>query len=64
MQPTPWHMLFATNAVLLVLLAFSFPFIERGSGAYVLAVASLVMIGIMTAGVLAIIYSGWRPFTD
>lgn len=49
---------FATNVVLLVLLSFSFPFLERGTGTFVVAMLALgiILVGLVLSG--GLIYTG------
>ncbi len=52
------------SAVLLGFLLLSVPFVEPGSGAFVVSVASFVMLAIMFVASGAFIYVDWDPFED
>lgn len=52
----------ALDLVVLVLLAVSFPFLEPGTGSYVVAVLTLVPTVLTLAGSVVILYTGWDPF--
>lgn len=50
------------NILFLLLLGFSFAFIEPGTGSYVMAQLTLVPVVISLAASIAILYTGWEPF--
>ncbi|WP_222912993.1 hypothetical protein [Natrinema sp. SYSU A 869] len=50
------------NFLFLVLLGFSFIFIEPGTGPYVMAVLTLIPVVLSLVASVAIIYTGWDPF--
>lgn len=52
------------SAVLLALLGLSVPFVEPGSGAYVVSLLSLVMLATVFLGSAALLYAGWDPFEE
>lgn len=55
---TALQLYFATNVVLLVLLSFSFPFLERGTATFVVAMLALgiILVGLLVSG--GLIYTG------
>lgn len=59
---TLWRLMFAFNLVLLVPLAFSFPFQPPGSPSRAIALLSFGIIGASLLGLGAIIYADWNPF--
>ena len=59
---TLWRALFATNLVLLTLLAVSFPALEPGSGSYVVALLSAGIILLSLFGLAVLIRADWNPF--
>ncbi|NUB93358.1 hypothetical protein HT576_20370 [Haloterrigena sp. SYSU A121-1] len=50
------------NFLFLVLLGFSFLFLEPGSGPYVVAVLTLIPVVLSLVASVAVIYTGWDPF--
>lgn len=50
------------NILFLLLLGFSFAFIEPGTGPYVIAVLTLVPVVLSLVASVAVIYTGWEPF--
>ena len=50
------------NILFLLLLVFSFPFLEPGTGPFVVAVLTLVPVVLSLIGSIAVIYTGWEPF--
>lgn len=52
----------ALDIVVLVLLAVSFPFLEPGTGSYVVAVLTLFPTVLTLIGSVVILYTGWDPF--
>lgn len=59
---TLWRALFAANLVLLALLAVSVPALEPGSGSYVVALLSGVIILASLVGLGVLIRVDWNPF--
>lgn len=58
------RLLFALNAILLVLLMMSAPFIEPGTGTFVVAVISLVLILTSMIGLGAIMWYSQRKVNE
>lgn len=50
------------DALFLLLLGFSFLYIEPGSGAYVVASLTLIPTVLTLVMSLAVLYTGWDPF--
>ncbi|SER39844.1 hypothetical protein [Natrinema salaciae] len=50
------------NVLFLLLLGFSFLFLEPGTGAYVVAVLTLIPVVLSLVASVAVIYTGWDPF--
>ena len=50
------------NFLFLILLGFSFLFLEPGSGPFVVAVLTLVPVVLSLVASVAVIYTGWEPF--
>ncbi|ELZ15424.1 MULTISPECIES: hypothetical protein [Haloterrigena] len=50
------------NFLFLVLLGFSFLFLEPGTGPYVVAVLTLIPVVLSLVASVAVIYTGWDPF--
>jgi len=59
---SPWKALFVANAVLLALLALSYPALEPGTASYVVAQLSLLFIVASMVGLYLVIRAEWRPF--
>ncbi|WP_129113772.1 hypothetical protein [Halegenticoccus tardaugens] len=55
-----FRIVFGVNMVLLALLALSFTVVEPGTGAFVVAVLSLVVIATTLTIVSALLYVDWR----
>ncbi|NGM67761.1 hypothetical protein G6M89_01840 [Natronolimnobius sp. AArcel1] len=55
-------LVFAFNMVVLLLLAFSYPFLEPGSDSYVAATITLVLSLVMLALVAVLTYTGFDAF--
>ena len=53
---------FVASLVLLSLLAFSVPYVEPGTGTFVVAVLSAVMLGTMLLASAALLYYDFDPF--
>lgn len=62
MAPTLWKVVFALDAVLLVLLAFSFPSQQPGSPAREITYLSFGIIVVTMIGTGIVIRTGWDPF--
>ncbi|XVH30486.1 hypothetical protein ACNS7O_08740 [Haloferacaceae archaeon DSL9] len=58
------RVLFFTSVILLVLLALSMPFVEVGSGAFVVSVLSLVFILLTLLGLFILSRLDWDPFDE
>jgi uncharacterized membrane protein YhhN len=52
----------AASLVLLALLALGFPYVERGTGTFVVAVLSAAMLGAILLASAAFVYLDWDPF--
>lgn len=52
----------ALDILVLVLLGFSFPFLEPGTGSYVVAQLTLVPTVLTLIGSIVVLYTGWDPF--
>ncbi|ADB63261.1 hypothetical protein Htur_4450 (plasmid) [Haloterrigena turkmenica DSM 5511] len=50
------------NFLFLLLLGFSFLFIEPGTGPFVIAVLTLIPVVLSLVASVAVIYTGWEPF--
>ncbi len=50
------------DLLFLLLLGFSFLYLEPGSGSYVTALITLVPIGLTLLAGVVILYTGWDPF--
>jgi uncharacterized membrane protein len=59
-----WRAFFAMSLVLLALLAFSVPYVEPGTGTFVVTVLSAAMLGTMLVGSATLAYVEWTPFED
>ncbi|NKE36440.1 hypothetical protein GWG54_11530 [Natronococcus sp. JC468] len=59
---TIWRVMFTMNAILLALLALSWPFVEPSSPAATIALVSLGFIVASMLGLAAIIRLEWEPF--
>lgn len=59
-----WHGLLAGDLVLLVLLGFSFLFVEPGTPSYVAAQLGFGFTLVTIAGLLVTITVDWTPFLD
>lgn len=62
MDDSFWAFLFAANTVLLVVLLGTIPFLTPGTGSYVIAVVSLIVVLSSMLGLCVVIVVGWRPF--
>lgn len=58
----PWSWLVAADLTLLILLTWSFIYIDTGSASYVIAQISVAILLVTIVGLTAIIYIGWEPF--
>lgn len=56
--------LFAVCVLILLLLAFSFQFIEPGSEAYTIAVLTLIPTVLVMLGIVVLTMTGWEPPWD
>ncbi|WP_135305473.1 hypothetical protein [Haloarcula amylovorans] len=59
---TIWRAIFASSLVLLALLGLSVPYIEPGTGTFVISLMSLGMLVVMLVASAAFIYFNWDPF--
>ncbi|MFC4989161.1 MULTISPECIES: hypothetical protein [Saliphagus] len=59
-----WRVFFGCSVVLLAFLALSVPFVERGTGSYVIAVVSTAMLLVILVSSATFIYLDWDPFED
>lgn len=50
------------DLLFLLLLGFSFLYIEPGTGTYVIALVTVVPIALTFAASVVILYTGWDPF--
>lgn len=50
------------NFLFLVLLGFSFLFLDPGTGPFVIAVLTLIPVLLSLVASVAVIYTGWDPF--
>ena len=57
-----WRVMFASNVVLLTMLAFTYPSLEPGTASYVVARLSLGFIVASLLGLYLVIRVDWRPF--
>lgn len=57
-----WISLFAINVVLLLLLGWSFLYLEPGTASYVIGQVSAIIVVATTIGTLLALVSGWQPF--
>ena len=56
------RLVFGIDVLFLLLLGFSLLHIEPGTGAYVVAVLTLVPTALTFVGCLVVLYTGWEPF--
>lgn len=54
--------LLAMQLLFLLLLGFSFTYLEPGSDAYVVAVLTLIPVTLTLLASVIVIYTGWSPF--
>ena len=62
MARSVWSLLLVLNLVLLVLLALSVPYVERGTPTYTITLLSFGVIAISLVGLSVVIYLDWTPF--
>ena len=55
---------FLSSAVMLALLTLAAPTIGVGSGTFVIAISSAVMLGVVFFGSAACLYVDWDPFEE
>jgi hypothetical protein len=55
---------FVSSLVLLALLVFAIPYVEPGTGSFVVGVASAGMCTVMLVCSAAFVYVGWDPFEE
>ncbi|WP_247004240.1 hypothetical protein [Halosolutus gelatinilyticus] len=56
------QLVLGVSILFLLLLGFSFLYLEPGSGPYVVAVLTLVPIVLSLGASIVILYTGWDPF--
>ena len=61
---TVWRAFFTASAVLLGFLVLAVPFIEPGTGTFVISVVSFVMLAVIFVASAVFIRTGWDPFDD
>jgi hypothetical protein len=61
---TVWRAFFTASAVLLGFLVLAIPFVERGTGTFVISVVSFVMLAVIFLASAAFIRAEWDPFED
>lgn len=59
-----WRAFFGCSVVLLAFLVLSVPFLERGTGSYVIAVVGATMLLVILVGSATFIHLDWDPFED
>lgn len=57
-----WVTIIAVSSGLLVLLGWSFLYLEPNTPSYVIGQVSAVVLGVTIVGVAIALYSGWSPF--
>lgn len=57
-----WLSILAIDIVLLLLLGWSFLYLEPATPSYVIGQVSAIMLGVTIVGVLIALYSDWAPF--
>lgn len=57
-----WLSILAIDIVLLLLLGWSFLYLEPATPSYVIGQVSTIMLGVTIVGVLIALYSDWAPF--
>lgn len=57
-----WLSILAVDIVLLLLLGWSFLYLEPSSPSYVIGQVSAAVLGLTIVGVLLALYSDWTPF--
>ncbi|WP_207592359.1 hypothetical protein [Halomontanus rarus] len=50
------------DILVLLLLGFTFLFVDPGTGSFVVATLTLVPTVLTLVGALAVLYTGWEPF--
>lgn len=61
MDRSVWTLLLTLNLVLLVLLALSLPFVERGTPTYTITLLGFAVIAVSLVGLAVVIYLDWTP---
>lgn len=64
MTATWWRVLLAWDLALLVMLAISAPFIEPGTGTFVVWTISLALLLLTLVAIAIIVRSDWNPFQE
>ena len=57
-----WLAIFFINVMMLLLLGWSFIYLEPGTPSYVIGQVSLIVVSVTILGSLTALYSGWEPF--
>ncbi|RRJ31575.1 hypothetical protein EIK79_07655 [Halocatena pleomorpha] len=57
-----WLSIFAVSVTMLLLLGWSFIYLEPGTPSYVIGQVSAAVIVVVIAGTLLVLSSGWEPF--
>lgn len=58
-----WWPFLGASGVMLALLGLSVPFVEAGTGAYVVSVVSVAMLAVIFVGSAVFLYVDWDPFS-
>lgn len=59
-----WRAFFVSSLVLLALLVLSTPYIEPGTGTFLVSLLSLGMLSVMLVASAAFIYFDWNPLEE
>ncbi|WP_436932178.1 hypothetical protein [Halosimplex halobium] len=59
-----WRAFFTASAVLLGFLVLAVPFVERGTGTFVISVVSFAMLAVVFVASAAFIRADWDPFEE
>ncbi|WP_135363807.1 hypothetical protein [Halosimplex halophilum] len=61
---TVWRAFLTASAVLLGFLVLAVPFVERGTGTFVISVVSFAMLAVIFVASAAFIRLDWDPFEE
>jgi hypothetical protein len=61
---TVWRAFLTASAVLLGFLVLAIPFVERGTGTFVISVVSFAMLAVIFVASAAFIRADWDPFEE